>query len=64
MLSEVFNAVDTAPLAIEAICRAGTFDAGIKADRSEDPAQWTPEKIRAKAALIDSDKGASGNFED
>jgi fructose/tagatose bisphosphate aldolase len=64
MLTEVFNAADTAPLAIEAICRAGTFDAGAKIQRMEDPHQWTPEKIRSKAALMNSNKGPSGNFED
>jgi fructose/tagatose bisphosphate aldolase len=64
MLTEVFNAADTAPLAIEAICRAGTFDAGAKIQRMEDPHQWTPEKIRSKAALMESNKGPSGNFED
>jgi fructose-bisphosphate aldolase class II len=64
MLTTVLNASDTAPLAIEAICRAGTFDPGPKVDRKENPAQWTPEKIKARAARINSDKGPAGNFED
>ncbi|MDX9786587.1 MAG: class II fructose-bisphosphate aldolase [Desulfobacterales bacterium] len=64
MLVNVLNAQDTAPLAIEAICRAGTFDPGPKAERIEDPGQWTVEKIKQKARLINSNKGASGNFDD
>lgn len=64
MLVNVFNAKDTAPIAIEAICRAKTFDAGAKARRLEDPAEWTPEKIKEKAAHNSSDKGPSGNFDD
>jgi fructose-bisphosphate aldolase class II len=64
LLTEVFNARDTAPLAIEAILEAGSHDLGPKATRMEDPADWTEEKIRAAAAKIDSDKGAEGDFDD
>ncbi|MDA8165819.1 MAG: class II fructose-bisphosphate aldolase [Desulfobacteraceae bacterium] len=64
MLTNVFNAGDTAPLAIDAILRAGSYDLGPKASRLEDPAAWTPEKIRERAAGISSDKGQAGNFED
>ena len=64
MLIEVFNAKDTAPLAIEAILQAGSHDLGPKAARIEDPADWTGEKIHEKAAAIDSDKGPQGNFDD
>jgi len=64
LMTEVFNARDTAPLAIEAILSAGTFDLGPKAERLEDPADWTAEKIAARAAAITSDKGPAGNFED
>ncbi len=64
LLSRVMNAVDTAPLALEAILAAGSYDLGPKAERMEDPAEWTEEKIRAKAAAIDSDKGPSGDFDD
>ena len=41
MMTEVFNAKDTAPLAIEAILEAGSYDLGPKATRIEDPAEWT-----------------------
>lgn len=64
MLTEVFNAQDTAPLAIEAILDAGAFDPGLRAQRMEAPDQWTPELIREKAAAICSDKGAAGDFDD
>jgi len=64
MMTEVFNGRDTAPLAIEAILSAGSFDLGSKSEILEDPAGWTDEKIRKMAEGITSDKGPSGNFED
>jgi fructose/tagatose bisphosphate aldolase len=64
LLANVFNARDTAPLAYEVILKAGSYDVGPKASRIEDPAEWTEEKILAKAATINSDKGPQGNFED
>ena len=64
MMTEVFNARDTAPLAIEAILKAGSADLGPKVSRVEDPAEWTEEKILAKAASLTSDKGPAGNFDD
>lgn len=64
MLTGVFNASDTAPLAIEAILSAGSHDAGPKADRTESPEEWTPEKISEKASEIVSDKGPEGDFDD
>lgn len=64
LLTEVFNAKDTAPLAIEAILDAGSHDLGPKATRIEDPADWTESKIRVAASKIDSDKGAEGDFDD
>ncbi|MCX8117299.1 MAG: class II fructose-bisphosphate aldolase [Desulfobacterota bacterium] len=64
MMTEVFNATDTAPLAIEAILKAGSYDLGPKVGRIEDPAEWTEEKIRAKASRLQSDKGVAGRFDD
>jgi fructose-bisphosphate aldolase, class II len=64
MLENVLNARDTAPLAIEHILDTGTYDPGPKADRIENPDDWTAAKIIARAALIDSDKGESGDFDD
>ncbi len=64
LIVNVFNGGDTAPLAVDAMLKAGSYDVGPKASRLEDPAQWTEEKIRKGAASIDSDKGPAGNFED
>jgi fructose/tagatose bisphosphate aldolase len=64
MLVNVLNTKDTAPLAVEAILSAGSYDAAPKTERIEDPAEWTPEKIVARAAAIDSDKGPEGDFDD
>jgi len=64
MLVNVFNAKNTAPLAINAILEAGTYDPGPKASRIEDPDEWTSEKIIQRAATIDSDKGLGGDFDD
>jgi fructose-bisphosphate aldolase class II len=64
MLVNVLNAQDTAPLAIAAILESGSHDPGPKAERIDDPAHWTPEKIIERAKAINSDKGPQGNFED
>jgi fructose-bisphosphate aldolase, class II len=64
MLTDVFNAEDTAPLAVAEILAAGSFDPGPKVGCLEDPAEWTPEKIRARAATIESNEGPEGNFDD
>ncbi len=64
MITEVLNGTDTAPLAVEAILAAGSHDPGPKAGRIEDPAEWTREKIVARAGAVGADKGPAGNFED
>ena len=64
LLTDVFNARDTAPLAVEAILSAGSFDLGAKVGRIEEPAQWSKAKITERAAAIDSDKGPAGDFDD
>jgi len=64
MLVNVFNAKDTAPLAIEAILKAGSYDLGAKATRIEDPLEWTESKIVEKAKLIGKPHGREGNFDD
>jgi fructose/tagatose bisphosphate aldolase len=64
LLTNVFNAADTAPLALETILRAGSFDVGPKAERIEDPAEWTEAKIKEKASQLQGDKGPKGNFDD
>jgi len=64
MLVNVFNAKDTAPIAYDLILEAGSYDLGPKMEKFEDVADWTEEKIKAKAAEIDTDKGPAGDFDD
>lgn len=64
LLKDVFNAADTAPLAIDVILQAGSFDLGQKADRMEDPKEWTEDMIHAKGQALVSRKGPAGDFED
>jgi hypothetical protein len=52
MLVNVFNAQDTAPLAIDAILNAGSYDLGPKIGRLEDPSEWTESKIIERAGTI------------
>lgn len=54
MLVNVFNANNTAPLAIEAILDTGTYDPGLKASRIEDPGEWTSNKIIERAKKINA----------
>jgi len=64
LLTKVFNAKDTAPQAIEAILKAGSYDVGPKAERIENPADWTEQKIKEQASKLHGDKGPKGNFDD
>ena len=64
MLVNVLNAENTAPLAVAAILAAGSYDAGSKGERIEDPARWTTAQIIERAAAIQSDKGPEGDFDD
>ena len=64
MMTEVLNGGDTAPLAVEAILAAGSYDLGPKVGRLEDPTQWTEADIVEKAKHLDGDKGEAGNFDD
>jgi fructose-bisphosphate aldolase, class II len=64
MIVNVFNGKDSAPVAIQKILEAGSYDPGAKVGRIEDPGQWTPGKISERATAIASDKGAKGNFDD
>ena len=64
LLTDVFNAEDTAPMGIEAILQTGSYDLGHKVDRIEDPLQWTEEKIIERGATIISDKGPAGDYDD
>ena len=64
MLVNVLNAQDSAPLAVEAILKAQTFDPGPKAQSIDDPAEWTREKIIERGKDLNSDKGPAGDFDD
>ena len=64
MIVNVFNAQDTADLAIETILETGSYDPGPKAQRIEDPSEWTAEKIVQKAALIEGNESPEGDFDD
>ncbi len=64
LLANVFNATDTAPLGIEEILKAKSYDLGPKVGRIEDPKEWTKDRIIEKAKAIDSDKGPEGDFSD
>ena len=64
MMVNVFNGRDTAALAIDAIVKAGSSDLGPKSGRIENPADWTNEKIAAKAKTLHGSKGPEGNFDD
>ena len=64
LLVDVFNAKDTAPLAIDAILKASSYDLGPKGKRTENPNEWTKSEILRKGSLINSDKGPEGDFDD
>ncbi|WP_028579846.1 class II fructose-bisphosphate aldolase [Desulfogranum japonicum] len=64
LLTEVFNAGDTAHYGVECILDAGSYDVGPKVGRIESIDEWTPEKIQTKAAALDTDKGPEGDFDD
>jgi fructose/tagatose bisphosphate aldolase len=65
LLKNYFNAADTAPLAVEAILQAGSFDVGVKGGKLEDPAEWTRDMILKKASKLHKDEGGpKGNYDD
>ncbi|MEJ2586727.1 MAG: class II fructose-bisphosphate aldolase [Deltaproteobacteria bacterium] len=64
LLANVFNAGDTAPLAMAAILEKGSHDLGPKGTRLEDPEDWTKDKIRGRASQLNAEKGPKGDFDD
>ncbi len=64
LITEVFNSQNTAPLAMAAILKAGSYDVGAKVGRIENPAEWTAAKIAERAKSLNNDKGPTGNFDD
>ncbi len=64
MLTTVFNAQDTASIAIDAILKAGSPAPPSKTQRIENSQDWTPERIIERSRSLNADKGPAGNFED
>ncbi len=64
LLTDVFNATGTGSLGVDAILAAGSYDLGPKGQRTEDPAQWTPEKAAARATTLFKEDAPEGNFDD
>ncbi len=64
MLVNVFNAKDTAPIALDMILETASFESGPKVGRIEVPEEWTAEKIREKAKVLLKDKGPTGSVDD
>lgn len=64
LLTNVFNAADTAPLGVQAILDAGSYDLGPKGSRIEERSNWSEAKIRERAKTIHKEKGPKGSFED
>ncbi len=64
LLVDVFNAKDTADIACDLILKAGSYNLGAKVEKFEDVSEWTEEKIKARAAEMDTDKGPEGDFDD
>ncbi len=64
MMTGVFNSEDTAPLAIEAILKKGSYNLGPKVRRMENPAEWTESKITERATHLGADRGPAGKFDD
>lgn len=64
MLTNVFNATDSADIGKELILTANSHNLGNKAERVENPAEWTPEKIRERAKTLTVNVGPEGDFDD
>jgi fructose-bisphosphate aldolase class II len=64
LLTDVFYATDSAPIAIDLILKSGSYDPGPKAKRIETLSDWIPGEIMRKALLINSNKGPQGDFDD
>ncbi|MCP4113982.1 MAG: ketose-bisphosphate aldolase [Desulfobacteraceae bacterium] len=64
LLTNVFNAEGTGTIALEDILATGSHDPGPKAKAIENPEDWTREKIIEKAAMITSDKGPDGDYDE
>ena len=61
-MKDVCNSSGTGSLVIERILETGSYDLGPKIGRTEDPAEWTEEKIAERIKEIDQNKGKEGDF--
>ena len=64
LLTDVFNAGDTADLVKKNILETQSHFPGSKAKIIESKSEWTREKILEKASKMDIDKGPEGDFDD
>jgi len=62
LLTNVFNAKDTADIAKELIVEANSYDLGPKAKKIEDESKWTIEKIKAMESV--QKEGGEGDYDD
>ena len=64
LLTDVFNATDTADQVKKQILDTQSHFPGFKAEKIEEKNDWTREKIIDRASKMDVDKGPDGNFDD
>ncbi len=64
LLTEVFYADGSAELAYDILAKAGSWQLPDKAERLENPAEWTEAEIIRRGACLSGDKGPEGNFDD
>ena len=64
LLTDVFNATDTADLVKKQILDARSHFPEFKAEKIENQEDWTREKAMEKASKMDVDKGPDGDWDD
>lgn len=64
LMVDVFNAKDTAPLAIDEILSAGTYQPPPKTTQIEKREAWTVDQIRARAATLIQTESPEGDYDD
>lgn len=64
LMKDVLNTIDTAPLAVETVLNAGSYDLGFSGERTENPTDWTLDKITEKAMKLSSKATLCGDFDD
>ncbi len=64
LLTGVFNAGNTAEATIDAILTSGCATPVPKCERTEDPRDWSGDRIAAMAADLNHDRGPEGDFDD